>query len=160
MFEQLFHRNREMRIAGEHVDLILREDRKGRADEEYDRLIRFRIVLHGTYIFAGICDLRVGMNRILYYAGNIGYRIFEEYRGHGYACEAAGMLLRYAFETVGMMQVIITCSPENSASKRTIERLGGTLLETAAVPEDHWLVQRGEFVKNVYLFTEQSGITC
>ncbi|MGM9941469.1 MAG: GNAT family N-acetyltransferase [Bulleidia sp.] len=160
MFDMFFHRRKEVRISGDHVDLIVREDRKGRANEEYDRLVRFRIVLHGTHVFAGECDLRVGMNRVLYYAGNIGYRIFEGYRGHGYAYEAAEMVLRYAFETVGMMQVIITCSPENTASKKTIERLGGTLLETVKVPDDHWLVQRGEFVKNIYLFTEERGITC
>ena len=46
-------------------------------------------------------------------------------------------------------------SPENTASRRTIEKLGGELLETVEVPEDHWLYERGELVKNIYLFKKK-----
>ena len=51
-----------------------------------------------------------------------------------------------------MTELIITCSPDNIPSRRTLEKLGGTLLETANVPEDHWLYQRGEKVKNIYRY--------
>lgn len=54
-----------------------------------------------------------------------------------------------------MDEIIITCSPENTASRRTIEKLGGELLETVEVPEDHWLYERGELVKNIYLFKKK-----
>ena len=51
-----------------------------------------------------------------------------------------------------MEELIITCSPDNLASKKTLQKLGGQLLETVEVPADHWLYQRGETVKDIYRF--------
>ena len=51
-----------------------------------------------------------------------------------------------------MDKLIITCSPDNIASKKTLIKLGGQLLETCDVPSDHWLYLRGETVKEIYLF--------
>lgn len=77
---------------------------------------------------------------------------FTPYRGNGYAYDAAKILLTIGFDEYGMDEIIITCSPDNIPSRCTIEKLGGELKETADVPEDHWLAQRGELVKNIYLF--------
>ena len=100
----------------------------------------------------GECDLRVGMNDELYYAGNIGYRIYEPYRGHGYAYEAAKMLMRIAREIHGFDEIILTCSPDNIASRKTLEKLGGVLVETVNVPSWHWLYKRGETVKQIWRY--------
>ena len=155
MFRLLFHKPhhiQETRYSGKKTDLIV-----NRKDREDGRVViaRFYIVLHGTMTRVGYCDLRLEMNREMYYAGNIGYRIFTPYRGNGYAYDATVTLLSVGFDIHGMDEIIITCSPENTASRRTIEKLGGELLETVEVPEDHWLYERGELVKNIYLFKKK-----
>lgn len=112
----------------------------------------FGIYLHHTHKRIGYVDLRIGMNEELYYAGNVGYRINEPWRGHSYAYEACKILFRLAKNRFHMTELIITCSPENLPSRTTLERLGGTLKETADVPSWHWLYERGETVKNIYTY--------
>ena len=139
----------ETRYAGVTTDLVL--DRIEMINGVI-KAVRFHIVLHGTMTSVGYCDLRFEMNEEMYYAGNIGYRIYTPYRGNSYAYDAAKVLLKVGFDVYGMDEIIITCSPENVPSRRTIEKLHGQLLETTAVPADHWLAQRGELVKNIYMF--------
>ena len=97
----------------------------------------------------GECSLRLGFNKRLYYGGNIGYGIDEARRGHHYAEGACRILFRLA-AAHGMEYLYITCSPDNSASYRTLERLGGTLLETAELPADHDMREKG--LKRVCVF--------
>ena len=48
--------------------------------------------------------------------------------------------------------LIITCEPNNIASLRTCERLGGTLLEIADIPETSDMYQVGKRKVNIYRF--------
>ena len=84
----------------------------------------------------GNCDLRIGHNTNLYYGGNIGYRVAEPYRGHHYAGKACRLLFGLA-KMHSLGYVIITCDPENTASRKTCEYVGGKLLEIAPLPEDN-----------------------
>lgn len=84
----------------------------------------------------GRCDLRIGHNQKLYYGGNIGYTVFPDRRGHHYAEKACRLLFELA-NRHELGYVIITCNPDNLPSRRTCERLGGTLLEIAELPEDN-----------------------
>ncbi len=88
----------------------------------------------GTRI--GRCDLRIGHNRKLYFGGNIGYTVFPDWRGHHYAEKACRLLFTLA-KKHGLGYLIITCRPNNPASRRTCERLGGELLEIAELPADN-----------------------
>lgn len=143
--------NREL-TEGDVVDLRLEARREPSYGNSYTASEIYAITLHGHSAKIGECDLRIGMNEELYYAGNIGYRIYEKYRGSGYACEAARMLMRIAKEKHHMTELILTCSPDNIASRKTLEKLGGELIETVNVPSAHWLYRRGEKVKNIYRF--------
>lgn len=50
-----------------------------------------------------------------------------------------------------MDHLIITCNPDNAASRRTCESLGCRLLETAELPEDHPMrLEKGEQEKCIY----------
>lgn len=151
MFELFFKRNhvQQTRYCGMDTDLLLDRIQK---DGDEVTVARFHIVLHDTLTRVGYCDLRLQKDEEMYYAGNIGYRIFTPYRGNGYAYDATKILLKIGFDIYEMDEIIITCSPDNQASMKTIEKLGGKLIETANVPETHWLYQRGELVKNIYLF--------
>ena len=146
--KRLFGRGRIV-IPGAVVDL--EEERKESPDvfNGFVLTYYYGIYLHDTRDRIGSCDLRVGHNDELYYAGNIGYQIERPYRGHGYAREAARILMKEA-EKNGMDYVLITCSPNNAASRKTIERLGAEYITTVNVPRSHWLYRRGEPVKRIY----------
>ena len=140
------------RIEGDIVDLYIEHINEAGQDGDTVHTVYYGIYIHGTYTRVGYCDLRAGMNEELYYAGNIGYHIFTRYRGHGYAREATKLLLAIAAEKFGMEEVLITCSPDNMASHRTLEHLGGEKTDTVDVPSWHWLYRRGEKVKEIYRF--------
>ena len=141
---------RSRTLPDDPVTLVEEQDIPADSRNSYVPSVLYSIELHGQRI--GDCDLRLGMNEELYYAGNIGYNIQKEYRGHGYAYEACRILFRLARTKYHMEELIITCSPDNIASKKTLQKLGGQLLETVEVPAGHWLYQRGETVKNIYRF--------
>lgn len=109
---------------------------------------------------AGKCDLRIGHNERLYIGGNIGYTVFEPYRGHHYAARACRLLFRQARKH-GMEHVLITCDPWNKASAGTCRLAGGEYLETAAIPENHDMYERGLREVMVYRFdltADRTGI--
>jgi RimJ/RimL family protein N-acetyltransferase len=54
----------------------------------------------------------------------IGWAISSSHQGRGYATEAAGALLDFAFSTLGCHRLVATCQPENVASWRVMEKLG------------------------------------
>lgn len=101
----------------------------------------------------GACTLRVGYNQRVYYGGHIGYEIDEAQRGHHYAEEACRILFRLA-RAHGMEYLSINCLPDNLPSRRTIERLGGELVEIAELPETNDMrVEKGYTQVCVYHHT-------
>ena len=54
----------------------------------------------------------------------IGWRIRSNYWGHGYAPEAATECLRYAFEELGLDEVISFTADTNSKSQRVMQKIG------------------------------------
>jgi len=97
----------------------------------------------------GYIDLRIGENENLFYGGHIGYRIHEDFRGHGYAGKACRLIVPLA-KAHGMQMLRITCNPDNLASKRTIEKLGAKLIGVFPVPPHNEMYQNGETVKCVF----------
>jgi ribosomal-protein-alanine N-acetyltransferase len=55
---------------------------------------------------------------------DIGFALAEQFRGQGYAFEAAAATLRYAREVLKLKRVVAIALPENHASTRVLERLG------------------------------------
>ncbi|MBQ7875189.1 MAG: GNAT family N-acetyltransferase [Oscillospiraceae bacterium] len=99
----------------------------------------------------GVCDLRIGHNTNTYYGGNIGYEIYNEYRGNHYAGKACFLLFELA-KKHGMKYLIITCDPDNHASRKTCEYAGGELLEIAELPEDNDMRRIGDKEKCIFRF--------
>ena len=85
---------------------------------------------------AGHINFRVGdTEHVLNSAGHIGYEVKAPFRGHGYAGDACGALAPFV-RTV-YSSVILTCDPDNTASRRIIERLGAEFLEEVTLlPHD------------------------
>jgi RimJ/RimL family protein N-acetyltransferase len=64
----------------------------------------------------------------------IGYTVFEEYRGHGYATETARALLDWARDEHGIRHFIASVSPGNDASLAIVRKLG--FVETGSQWDD------------------------
>ena len=56
----------------------------------------------------------------------IGYALGKDFWGKGYAVEAAEVYLNYGFETLNLKEIVAVARPENSASRRVMERIGMT----------------------------------
>ncbi|MEU4196763.1 GNAT family protein [Kribbella sp. NPDC026611] len=60
------------------------------------------------------------------WAAKLGYAINADLWGRGYATDAARVMLRFAFKTLGKHRVTAAIGPENEASVAVVERLGFT----------------------------------
>lgn len=82
----------------------------------------------------GHINLRVGeSDHVRFVVGHVGYGIKQRHRGHRYALLACRALAPFA-RTV-TPEVVLTCDPENHASRRTIERLvESDVAEEVSVP--------------------------
>jgi ribosomal-protein-alanine N-acetyltransferase len=54
----------------------------------------------------------------------VGYLLYPEYWGRGYATEMAVRVLRYGFETLGLPQIVAITALENTASQRVLRKAG------------------------------------
>lgn len=93
----------------------------------------FSIYIKGKNEEIGRIVFRLGDDREHEYAGHIGYSIEKCYQGHYYAYKACKSLLPF-IKSQGYSHVLITCSPENIASKKTIEKLGCHFLGMKTIP--------------------------
>lgn len=106
-------------------------------DNELIPFYWYDILLNATGEVVGKISIRIGDNYHSYYNGHIGYEIDEPYRGHGYALTACKMVLPVA-KFHGMTRLTLTCDEDNVASYKTIEKLGGQLLEIVTPPRDYF----------------------
>ena len=82
----------------------------------------------------GRLSLRIGhTEHVEMYAGHIGYSVEPPYRGHRLAARSCLLVLPLA-RAHGINPLWITCDPENTASRRTCEIIGSTLVETVPIP--------------------------
>ncbi|MGF2616533.1 GNAT family N-acetyltransferase [Rossellomorea aquimaris] len=60
-------------------------------------------------------------------AGTIGYIIHPDWWGNGFATEASKLLIHYGLRELKLHRIYATCSPENLASIKVLEKIGMTL---------------------------------
>ncbi len=89
------------------------------------------------------------------YDGHVGYTIDPEFQGKNKSLEACKLLKKLMVEA-GYEKVILTCDPDNVASRKIIAKLGAEHLETAPVPKSlKKFFNRDEKVKEIYLWRLQ-----
>ena len=144
-------------LKSDEIQLIL--EMTVRANPEKDWLPAYHFAIcNPEGMKMGSCDLRIGHNESVYYGGNIGYRVDEPYRGHHYAGKACRLLFELA-RRHRMEYVIITCNPDNWASRKTCEYLGGELLEIVELPEDNDMrLEDGATHKCIYRFRLENRV--
>lgn len=77
--------------------------------------------------YVGRVRIALGLNdELREYGGHIGFDIRPSERGRGHATALLAASLTAA-EEWGLVEVLLTCAPDNHASRRVIERNGGVL---------------------------------
>jgi [ribosomal protein S5]-alanine N-acetyltransferase len=94
--------------------------------------------------------VRLGIISVQYRTGDLGYGLRRDAQGRGLATEAAVLMLRYGFGTLGLHRVYATHHPDNHPSARLLTRLGMTC---EGVLHGHRLVngERGDSVLHAIL---------
>lgn len=94
---------------------------------------RYYRMISATGESVGDINLRLDTSEaITRYAGHIGYEVHAEHRGRRYAAQAVRLMIPIAREH-GIDPLWITCDPENTASRRTLEFAGAEYVETVSV---------------------------
>ena len=81
----------------------------------------FVILLDGKII--GGCDCDLGHSPDRSYA-TLGWIVNRNYRGRGYASEAASAVMDFAFENLGITKVYAQCDTRNPASLGVMRKIG------------------------------------
>lgn len=134
------------------IELKLVRDEEPCSYNDHARTVYFDIRGCRSHLCMGYCELRLGMNRSLYYLGQIGYTVLPAYRGNHIAYKACRILFDLAYRKYGMNTLIITCNPDNAPSYKTLVKLGGSLKEIVDVPEDHSLYRQGDRQKCIFCY--------
>ena len=74
----------------------------------------------------------------------IGYGILEAFQGHGYATEAVGLALQWAFRHPAVKAVEAETDPENAASQRVLSKCGFHPLGISGEEGPRFIVYRNE----------------
>lgn len=120
--------------------------------QEKDGVAEVIYGIYANHLFVGEIELRLTMNEDMYYFGHVGYIIQEEFRGHHYAYKACLLLKEIAKKEFHFRRLILSCSPDNIASRKTIERLNARFVEEVDVPVHHELYRRNEKRKKIFLW--------
>lgn len=79
----------------------------------------------------------------------VGYAVFKEFWGKGYAVEASEAFLNYGFNELNLEKIVAVANPENQNSRRVMEKIGmkydyiGKFYERDLV---HYSITRDEFL--------------
>ena len=107
-----------MRLARTHDDFVRYLDRQ---DSEATK--GFVICRIGRGPIVGVANL----SQIFYgplKSAYLGYGLFADFTGRGYATDAVRLMIRYAFTKLKLHRIEANIQPENMASIKLVARLG------------------------------------
>ena len=145
----MFHFYEFNNLTDGEITLVLDKQINENKEKGFVPAYQFHIVENKTNLNVGIIDVRIGHNQGLYYGGNIGYTVFENFRGNSYSYKACLLIKNVAMKH-NMDHLYITCNPDNFPSRRTCEKLGLLLKEIVDLPIYNDMYQHGERQKCIY----------
>lgn len=107
----------------------------------------FDIFMKGDPV--GRVSMRIGSHPILYYFGHIGYWIYPQRRGEGYAGRACKILANVA-RRHAMSSLILTHDIKNLSSGSVCTKLGAHYRRSIMLPEENPLRSYGQRIINIY----------
>ena len=113
-------------FPGDAVDLVRFRRHQLRRDPARGRWLLRALVRRADGVMIGYANFHgpPGVNDIgARDAVELGWTVFPEHRGHGYATEAATALMAWATRTHGITHFISSTTPDNAASLRVHEKL-------------------------------------
>jgi len=84
----------------------------------------------------GIHGITWAVRAVRYDRGELGYWLARPFWGKGLMTEAATAATRWAFETLGLHKVVVSCFEPNVGSRRVIEKVGFRFL--CKMEDDVW----------------------
>lgn len=137
-------------MVEETISLSLSSVDSPNEKKQYVKAHNYDIIVSGKRV--GRCVLRIGHNQNTFWGGNIGYFIDPPFRGQNYAQKACLLLFEEAVAE-GLDYLIITCNPDNIASRKTCEKLPNAMfLGILALPQNNEMRFKGETEKCVYKY--------
>lgn len=85
---------------------------------------RLAIIKRGTEEFVGWSGLKLEGNVRAFDYYDLGYRLKEEFWGHGYATEAAMASLDYGFKDLRLKEICAAAHSEHKASNKILKSIG------------------------------------
>lgn len=138
--------------AFEDGELSIHSIKKTPADIRKKWVPSYCFIIKYGNLEVGHINLRIGYTVGLYFGGNIGYYIKEDFRGNGFAGIACKLISKVA-KLHKMKYLIITNEYNNYASFRVCEKIGAKYLRTVKLPEDNEMRRDGDEAKNIFLWT-------
>lgn len=138
-------------LRTDEIFLKLEKTAEANPEKRWVPAYYFKICLAADGTEVGQCDLRIGNTEKTFFGGNIGYEVYEQYRGNHYAGKACLLLLLLA-QRHGLPYLYIDCNPNNYASRKTCEYAGGNLVCITDMPTDNDRYIEGEKQTCVYRF--------
>ncbi|MEM7284927.1 MAG: GNAT family N-acetyltransferase [Actinomycetota bacterium] len=127
--------------------LIARE--QARIDERGWGLWAVEVVATGRFVgFVGLAEEDFGFDWTP--AVEIGWRLARAAWGHGYATEAAAAVLAFAFEELGLAELVSFTATTNAPSQAVMQRIG--LRPHPASPFDHPRLDPGHRLEEHVLY--------
>jgi len=86
----------------------------------------------------GLCGLlkRDGLADV-----DIGYAFLPQFRGQGYAAEAAAAVMAYGKNVLELARIVAITAPDNERSARVLNKVGLTFTEMVTLPGDESAVK-------------------
>ncbi|MFF2885352.1 GNAT family N-acetyltransferase [Paenibacillus sp. NPDC057967] len=136
-----------------HYEEVVQSDREAVRQSYMDKIFSEDNEHHDFVVYLKTDDIRIpiGLAQIWRYneyrkSWEIGFAILPPYHGQDYGTEAAGLLLRFAFEELKAHKVVGMCNARNSHSAALMERIGMTR-EAVFKEELYW---RGQWTDQCY----------
>ena len=104
----------------EQADLLLAQIGRAQATPRTEYYLAIECI-HDLAVI-GFARLGLGAHR----SAKLGYAIRWDGWNHGFATEAARMLIGFGFASLGLHRITAACGPENAASSRVLAKLGFT----------------------------------
>jgi RimJ/RimL family protein N-acetyltransferase len=106
------------------------EDARRYIDERFSKSL-WLVVRDAAGEPVGVCGL---IDREGFDHPDIGYAFLARHSGKGYASEAAAAVLAHARGAIGLSTVVAFTKPENTASRRVLEKIGFRYVDVRQLP--------------------------